>query len=106
MLAQPNYPHLCRLPAEALAADWSLHLQLVAWEGETTNTESPDNRAECLLPTTCSNWDFEGQKDGELWKELEAGLKHPKKNCHQAQHLRWSLSGMMLLDGLINTVGT
>jgi len=79
VLAQPNYPHLCRLPAEALAADWSLHLQLVAWEGETTNTESPDNRAECLLPTTCSNWDFEGQKDGELWKELEAGLKHPKK---------------------------
>ena len=66
----PNYLHLCRLPAEAPAAGRSLHLQRAASESETANTDNPDNRAEYLLPTTRSNWDFEGQKDdfGKTWR--------------------------------------
>ena len=93
----PNYPHLCRLPAEALAAGWSLHLQLVAWEGETIGLNV------CSQPHAHTGT----LKGKRVTLERLGGWPQTSKTqrLEGQRAWRWS-SGIMLLDGLGNIVGT
>ena len=93
----PNYPHLCRLPAEAPAASWSRHLQRAASESETANN--------LTILTIGLNICSQPHAQTETLKGKRMILERlggwPETSKRWAHHLRWS-SGIMLLDGLFS----